>query len=405
MVGYSPDRIASENHHRIATFYGQSSDDWREVNAGQDIDAFHITGGIRAFGPGRVNYHFGWEGPSASIDAACSGSALSIQLACSALRSRECGMALAGGGNLMTASDLFAGLSRGNFLSPTGSCKTWNENADGYCRADAVGTVVLKRLEDAVQNNDNILGVIDAAATNHSANAVSITHPDTGTQQRLFREVLQIAGVKSNEVDFVEMHGTGTQAGDYAESRSVTEVSGNARGNRRPLLVGTVKPNLGHGGAAPGVTSVMKALMMMMRNSIILRHIGVKTRVNNKLSLASSTSVVIPLENVPFVPGPGSDGRRRVLVNNFNATGGNTSIVLEDFPERKKAAGDPRKFHVVSVSAATPSSFKANIRKLADYLIATPKVDLADLSYTTTARRMHHGYRFARSVSRTSRRD
>lgn len=399
MAGNFPDRTVSESHYRIATFYGQSSDDGREVNASQDIDTFHITGGIGAFGPGRVNYHFGWEGLSSSIDAACSSSALSIQLA--ALRSRECGMALAGGGNLMTASDLFAGLSRGKFLSPTGPCKTWDASADGYCRADAVATVFLKRVEDAIRDNDNILGVIDAVTTNHSARAISITHPDTETQQKLYKEVLRTSGIKPNKVDFVEMHGTGTQAGDCAEANSVTEVFGNARDSHWPLVVGTVKPNLGRGEAASEVASVMKALMMMLK-STIPRHIGIKSGINSKLSFASSNSIVIPLENMPFVPDPKGDGRQRVLVNNFNATGGNTSLVLEDFPAKERGqAEDPRKFHVVSVSATTQNSFKANLKRLADYLIATSQIDLADLSYTTTTRRMHHAYRFTRAVSST----
>jgi len=130
-AGYSSEDTIN---HIFGTYYGQSSDDWREVNAGQDIDIFHITGGNRAFGPGRINYFFGWEGPSMNIDAACSASALSIQLACSALKSRECDTALAGGANILTASDIFAGLSRGGFLSPTGPCKTWDAEADGYCR-------------------------------------------------------------------------------------------------------------------------------------------------------------------------------------------------------------------------------------------------------------------------------
>lgn len=139
MSGYSFDRTAATDHKRIGTFIGQTSDDYREVNASQDIDTFYVTGGIRAFGPGRLNYHFGWEGPSYSIDGACSSSMAAIQLACTALSNHECDTAVAGGGGVLTASDPFAGLSRGGFLSLTGSCKTWDATADGYCRADGVG--------------------------------------------------------------------------------------------------------------------------------------------------------------------------------------------------------------------------------------------------------------------------
>jgi 3-oxoacyl-(acyl-carrier-protein) synthase len=162
---------------RVGTFYGQASDDYREVNSGQDVGTYFIPGGCRAFGPGRINYFFKFWGPSFSVDTACSSSLAAIQAACTSLWSGDVDMAITGGMNIITNSDVYAGLSNGHFLSPTGGCKTWDEGADGYCRADGVGSVVLKRLEDAEADNDNILGVILAAATDHSAEAVSITHP------------------------------------------------------------------------------------------------------------------------------------------------------------------------------------------------------------------------------------
>lgn len=246
MSGYSPNRTSSTQSHRIGSFFGQTSDDWREVNSAQDIDTYFITGGIRAFGPGRLNYHFKWEGPSYSIDTACSSSFASIQVACSALRALECDTAVAGGASILTASDLFSGLSRGGFLSPTGGCKTFDDAADGYCRGDAVGTVVLKRFEDAVDDNDNILSVIRGIDTNHSARAVSITHPHKPTQQRLFRSVLRQANLLPEDVDYVEMHGTGTQAGDFTELSAVSGIFGKNRSSNRPLYIGTLKPNVGH---------------------------------------------------------------------------------------------------------------------------------------------------------------
>jgi len=212
MSGYSPNRTPSTNTRRIGSFFGQTSDDWREVNASQNIDTYFITGGIRAFGPGRLNYHFGWEGPSYSIDTACSSSAASIQLACSSLLAGECDMAVGGGANFLTASDLFAGLSRGSFLSKTGGCKTFDNDADGYVRADAVGVVVLKRLDDAIADRDNVLAVIRAVVTNHSAEAVSITHPHAETQERLFHATLNQAGIRPEEIDYAELHGTGMSA-------------------------------------------------------------------------------------------------------------------------------------------------------------------------------------------------
>jgi acyl transferase domain-containing protein len=131
-AGMVLNRTPSTQADRIATFYGQASDDWKETNTAQNIDTFFITGGIRAFGPGRINYHFGFQGPSYNVDTACSSSLAAIQLACTALKAKECDTVLAGGMNIFTNPDIFAGLSKGHFLSKTGSCKTFDDEADGY---------------------------------------------------------------------------------------------------------------------------------------------------------------------------------------------------------------------------------------------------------------------------------
>ncbi|KAJ6178070.1 Acyl transferase/acyl hydrolase/lysophospholipase [Penicillium mononematosum] len=402
MAGYTPNGSPSTNTRRIGSWMGQTSDDWREVNASQNVDTYFITGGIRAFGPGRLNYHFGWEGPSYSLDTACSSSAAAIQLACSALIARECDTAVGGGANFLTASDLFAGLSRGSFLSKTGGCKTFDHDADGYVRADAVGVVVMKRLSDAVAERDNILAVIRATATNHSAEAVSITHPHAETQERLFTTVLDKAGVQPHNVDYAELHGTGTQAGDATESRSVTNVLTRGRTTSNPLYIGTVKPNLGHGEAGSGVTSLIKAIMMLRKN-MIPPHIGIKGRINQKLPKLAELNTHISFAKTPFLPRADGDGKRRILINNFDAAGGNTSMLIEDPPARPRSAStdsgqlDPRSHQVVTVSAKTPTSAINNLRQLLAYLKQNAElgVRLQDVSYTTTARRMHYNFRRA----------
>jgi acyl transferase domain-containing protein len=150
MSGFVPNRTPSSHVSRVGTFYGQTSDDWREVNIAQKIDTYFIPAGVRAFAPGRINYFFKFSGPSYSVDTACSSSLAAIQIACTSLWAGECDTAIAGGVNVLTAPDIFAGLSRGMFLSKTGGCKTFDANADGYCRADGVGTVILKRLGELV---------------------------------------------------------------------------------------------------------------------------------------------------------------------------------------------------------------------------------------------------------------
>ncbi|KAL8948706.1 MAG: hypothetical protein Q9222_005131 [Ikaeria aurantiellina] len=396
MAGYTPNGSPSYAGDRIGTFFGQTLDDYREANAGQDIEMYYVTGGIRAFGPGRLNYHFKWEGPSYCVDAACSSSALTIQMGVNALRSHECDTAVAGGTNILTGSDMYSGLSRGSFLSPTGSCKTFDNDADGYCRGEGVGTVVLKRLEDALAEGDNIQAIIRSAATNHSAFASSITHPHAGAQQSLMRQVLREAHLEADDIDYVEMHGTGTQAGDATEFSSVTSVlAGRSKDN--PLHIGAVKANVGHAEAAAGINSLTK-ILMMMRKDTIPPHVGIKGRINEKFPPLEQVGVCIDRTLTPFKARNGGDGKRRVLLNNFNATGGNTSLVIEDGLETSRAGVDPRATHVVAVSAKTASSLKANTERLLDYIGAHPGARLQDLAYTTTARRMHHVFRKAYAV-------
>ena len=222
--GFVPDRTAASNVRRVGTFYGQASDDYREVNTAQDIGTYFIPGGCRAFAPGRISHFFGFWGPSFSCDTACSSSLATIQQACTSLWAGDADTIVAGGLNVLTNPDAFAGLGRGHFLSATGNCKTWDNGADGYCRADGVGSIVLKRLEDTQADNDNILGVILATKTNHSAEAVSITHPHAGAQSELFTKILNRASVDPLDVNYVEFHGTGTQAGDATEMESVLNI-------------------------------------------------------------------------------------------------------------------------------------------------------------------------------------
>lgn len=212
MAGYSPDATASTLRAHIATFLGQSAEEWKAINDQEGIDTHYIPGTMRSFAPGRLNHYFQWGGGITSIDTACSASATAVHLACKALLTREVDCAVAGGGHICVAPELYSGLSKGGFVSKTGPCKTFCDDADGYCRGEAVGVVVLKRLEDALRENDNILAVIRGTARNTNAGAAgSITFPSSAAQAALYRTILQSNGVGPNEISYVECHGTGTQ--------------------------------------------------------------------------------------------------------------------------------------------------------------------------------------------------
>ncbi|KAB8659338.1 hypothetical protein FH972_026227 [Carpinus fangiana] len=395
MSGYVPNRTPSTNASRIGTFYGQTSDDWREINAAEDIDTYFITGGVRAFAPGRINYYFKFSGPSFSVDTACSSSTAAIQLACTSLWAGDVDTACAGGMNVLTNPDIFSGLSKGQFLSKTGSCKTYDNDADGYCRGDGVATVILKRYEDAIADKDCILGCILSAGTNHSAEAVSITHPHAGAQEFLYKRVLADAGVDAHDVEYVEMHGTGTQAGDGIEMTSVTNVFAPRHRRRRPdqpLHLGALKANIGHGEASSGISSMIKVLMMMQHN-YIPPNVGIKGIMNKSFPTdLQERNVHIPTSQVS-IPRHGAL-KRKFFLNNFSAAGGNTAILMEDPPLRSTpTTTDPRSHHIVTVTARSIFSLKQNIHALAQCLEKDANMMLPSLSYTTTARRLQHNYR------------
>ncbi|KAF2024556.1 polyketide synthase [Setomelanomma holmii] len=401
-AGFVGNRTFSTKLERIGTYYGQAADDYREVNQGQEVGTYYIPGGCRAFGPGRINYFFKFAGPSYSVDTACSSGLAAIEVACQALWSGNVDMAVAGGVNILTNPDGFTGLCKGHFLTKGhNACKTWDATADGYCRADGVGSLVIKRLEDAQADNDNILGVILAAGTNHSAEAVSITHPHAGHQSFLSRQVIRQASVDPLDVSYVELHGTGTQAGDYEEMKGVLDVyAPNTSPSRRPeqsLHIGSVKSNVGHGESVAGTTALIKVLLMLQKNAIP-PHIGIKTEINPRFPKDfEQRNVHIAYSNTewPRVP----NKKRIAVVNNFGAAGGNTMMILEEAPSRTLIRDkETRPTQVVTVSAKTKISLVGNIERLIAYL-DSDDVNLADLAYTTTARRYHHSYRVAVTAS------
>jgi 3-oxoacyl-(acyl-carrier-protein) synthase len=202
-AGVVPDNTPSTKKDRVGVFYGVTSNDWMETNSAQNIDTYFIPGGNRAFIPGRINYCFKFSGPSYSVDTACSSSLAAIHVACNSLWQGDVDTAIAGGTNVLTNPDFTSGLDRGHFLSRTGNCKTFDDSADGYCRGEGVATVILKRLEDALADNDPIQGVIVNISTNHSADSDSITRPNVKAQKTMFQQVLN--GTKPLDVSYIEM--------------------------------------------------------------------------------------------------------------------------------------------------------------------------------------------------------
>lgn len=397
-AGFVSNTTPSSQQDRVGVFHGVTSNDYLECNSGQYIDTYFITGGNRAFIPGRINFCFEFCGPSYTNDTACSSSLAAIHLACNSLWRGDCDTAIAGGTNMCINPDGHTGLDKGFFLSRTGNCKPFDDAADGYCRGEAVATVVIKRLEDAIAEKDPILGVILDVKTNHSAMADSMTRPHVDAQVDNMKSVLATANVHPSDVSYVEMHGTGTQVGDAVEMASVLKVFADEESTRtpeKPLHVGTVKANIGHGEGVSGISSLCKVLLMMKHNTIP-PHCGIKpgSRINRNYPDLPGRNVFIPFGATSWKRG---DSPRKALINNFSAAGGNTALLLEDAPTLEVPEyQDPRTSHIVTVSGHVAAALKKNMQNLIGFIGKQDQSStalLSQLSWTTNARRQQHIFR------------
>lgn len=397
MAGYAHE--SEQAPPRIATYFGQTVDDWKTIQEQEGIDTHFLPAVNRGFAPGRLCHYFKWAGGFYSIDTGCSSSATGICIARDALAKGDCDAAVVGGGTLLAAPEWFSGLGQGGFLSPTGACKTYSDQADGYCRGEGVAVVVLKRLADAVRAKDNVLAVIAGAARNTNAGEGSITHPGAKAQENLYRRVLRQAAIQPGEVGVIEMHGTGTQAGDRVETTAVHNVFASPAEPKRPqpLIIGAIKAYIGHSEAAAGIVSLIKAILMLHRDTIPPQP-NQPIKLNPALVPILGPGTDIQLANGQDWPKNGTKPRY-VFVNNFDAAGGNVSVLIHEAPSYARlplpSPSDARPCHVVVTSGRTEAAQAQNKDRLHKYLLQHPETQLASLAYTTTARRMHHNLRDA----------
>lgn len=286
---------------------------------------------------------------------------------------------------------MYCGLSRAHFLSPTGQCKPFDASADGYCRSEGCGLVVLKKLSRAVAEGDHIYGVIRGTAINQCGTAKSITHPDAETQGELLKSVLKSSRTSVASIEVIEAHGTGTQAGDLAEVTSISSVFGR-RPRENPLYVSSLKGNIGHSEAASGIAGVAKLLMMMEKREIPPQ--ASFTTLNPRLQAVNANGMVIPA-NLKGWTRRTTKSPRRALVNNFGASGSNAALVLEEFAPRllhSRHEHTPLHFskqthHLLNLSAKTERALDALRVSYATFLEENSDTRLEDICYTANARR------------------
>ena len=393
--GFVPNRTPSTQLDRVGTFYSQSSDDWRQFGA-MDMEADFNPVGPRAFTPGRVSNYFNFGGPSHSVDTACSSSLAAIHIACESLRCRECDTAVVGGLDVSNAPNISANFSLSQDLDKmgigmNGPVKKWGPTASGNSHAYGLGSIIMKRLEDAEADNDNIVGAILGSASNHSGNDVSAMWPHAGHQLHLNENMLRAAGINASEVSHVETYGTRIPGKfrTHKGSGTASPTSQNQESHERlPLKLGTTNSSIGQIETAAGVTALINILLKLRKHQPS-DHTFRETSFSSSGVSSSKTS------NSSIRSGPAL-----AFLNRVSVARGNTSLLLQGGAERSLPLGaDPRSSHTVAISANSISSLKRNIKLLVCYAKENPDTSLSSLAYTTTARRVHHRYRVAIAAS------
>lgn len=398
-AGQAPDKLIGS---QTGIFVGINNSDYSQLSMKSknsiDLDAYYFTGNSFSVAAGRISYILGLQGPSISIDTACSSSLVTVHFACQSLRLRECSMALAGGVNLILSPEGHIVLSRMRALAADGCCKTFDAAADGYGRGEGCGIVVLKRLSDAIADNDNILALVRGSAVNHDGYSSGLTVPNGLSQQKLIRAALANAKVEPNQVSYVEVHGTGTALGDPIEVEALANVLSQGREESHPLMIGSVKTNIGHLEAAAGIAAIIKVLVAMQHKEIP-PHLHLK---NPNPSIPwKDLPIVIPTEQTPWFE-KASQGQI-AGISSFGMSGTNAHVVLE-----KPLAPSPlyseveRPFHLFTLSAKSDVALKELANRFANYLKNKPLELLSDVCFTANIGRAHFVYRLALVIENTS---
>ncbi|HET6501247.1 MAG TPA: SDR family NAD(P)-dependent oxidoreductase [Amycolatopsis sp.] len=378
-AGIDPQSLAGTD---AAVFVGVSALDYggQQMLMPSGIGPYTNSGSALSNTANRMSYHLDVHGPSLKVDTACASSLNAVHLACDHLRHGGGRVAFAAGVNLLLNPLTFAGFAKAGFLSPTGRCRPFSADADGYVRAEGAGVLVLKRLTDAIADGDHVHAVIAGSGTNSDGRTSGLVLPSSEAQEALLRQVYDSFGLDPDDLAYLEAHGTGTPIGDPAECQAI----GRALGLRRsgePLPIGSIKGNLGHLEPASGMAGLCKAILVLRQGEIPpMPHAGPRSEQIDFDGLA-----LTPVEQLSPATG------RLVGVNSFGFGGANVHVVVEKPPTAPRPTPRTATEVPVVVSAHTEAALADALSRMDGRLAGCP--DFGDVAFTSHQRRGKHGYR------------
>lgn len=380
---------------RTGVFVGLCNSDYAQrglQSNAERIDAYFAQGASHAVAAGRISYFLGLRGPSMAIDTACSSSLVAVHQACQSLRTGESDLVLAGGVNLLFAPEVTMALSRAQMMAPDGRCKAFSAAANGFVRSEGCAIVVLKRLEDALQDGDRVMAVIRGTAINQDGRSSGITAPNGPSQEDVIRAALADAGLSAEAVSYVEAHGTGTSLGDLIELRALEAALGKGRSADARLPVGSVKTNFGHTESAAGVAGLIKLALSLQHRAIPA---SLHCAHPNPEIDWESNHLRVPAGSEPWQPAAG-ETIRVGAVSSFGFSGTNAHLIVTEPPGCSTVSIDENDTsYVLPLSARSERALRIMAAQLADRLRENPTLPLQDVAFTLSTGRTPFAHRAA----------